>query len=154
EEERYVGQVIDDSFRVEGKIGVGSMGVVYRAMQMSLNKPVALKILRRAFVTDPVVMERFKREAQAARRLQHPNTIHVLHFGATDDGSPYIAMEFLEGADLSDVVSQEFPLGSKRVVSLMSQVCQALQEAHNQGIIHRDLKPANIVVARRRDEEI
>ena len=149
-----VGSVIDNTFRVDGIVGVGSMGVVYAATHLALGRKVALKVLRESLVTDRVVVERFRREALAASRLKHANTINVIHFGQTESGTPYMAMEFLEGRDLSEIVSQDFPIDTRRVVSLISQVCGALDEAHSQGIIHRDIKPANIVVVAKGSEEL
>lgn len=153
DDDPYIGRVIDNAFRVEERIGVGAMGVVYRATQLSLDKAVALKILRSTFVRDPVVLQRFRREALAASKLRHPNTINVIHFGECFDGAPYIAMEYLGGRDLGQIVAEEFPLEPRRVVSFLVQACLALEEAHGAGIIHRDLKPANIVVSERRGEE-
>jgi len=150
----YIGTVIDDTFEVEEQVGVGSMGVVYKAKHRSLGRQVALKILKQTFIANAVVEERFRREAQAASRLDHPNTIRVLHFGKTPRGAPYIAMEYLEGDDLSDLVAREFPMAPQRIANILIQVCRALEEAHGEGIIHRDLKPANIAVVNRRGEEV
>ena len=146
----YLGRVLGSNFRLEKQIGVGAMGTVYQATQLSLGKTVAVKILHRRLLGDPQLERRFHREAQAASRLSHPNTIRVIDYGTEEDGSLFIVMEFLEGKDLGSIIKQEYPLDWGRVVSLLIQVCYALEEAHEAGIIHRDLKPENIVVVRRR----
>ena len=145
----YIGQIIDKVFLIEARIGVGSMGVVYRARHTKLNQLVAIKVLQQSLVTDEVVLKRFKREAQAASSLDHPNTIRVFNYGQTPLGAPYIAMEYLEGRDLSELVAEAFPLAIERVVEIVSQVASGLDLAHRTGIVHRDLKPANIVLEER-----
>jgi serine/threonine-protein kinase len=97
-------------------------------------------------------VQRFQREARAASRLNHPNSIAVLDFGAAEDGTLYMAMEFLAGRDLSRVISQDWPLPEARIIRIGAQILSALAEAHAQGIIHRDLKPENVMVEARRDE--
>jgi serine/threonine-protein kinase len=149
----YLGKLVDNTFMIESVLGVGSMGTVYKANHQALSKPVAVKILHQTLLTDRVVERRFELEAMAAIKLKHPHTIAVSHYGKTHTGAPYIAMEYLDGRDLAAVVTQDYPLPSKRIVALLSQVCRALEEAHRQGIIHRDLKPANIFVVDRRGEE-
>lgn len=154
EHDPYLGQTIDNTFVVESILGEGSMGVVYKAKHRALNTYVALKILRHDFLNNRVVLTRFQREAQAASSLQHPNVVGILHYGKTFLQAPYIAMECLEGQDLSDVVVNEFPLAPERSCKILIQVCQALEAAHAAGIIHRDLKPANISIIKQRSEEL
>src|SRR6185436_19569746 len=101
----------------------------------------------------PSVLARFHRECGTVAQLEHPNTIKFFDFGATNDGTLYIAMEFVAGKPLSDVIAKEGALSSDRVIKIMRQVCGALDEAHMQGIIHRDLKPENIVLADRAGEK-
>ncbi len=148
----WVGQVVNGKFRVEALVGQGGMGRVYRAKHLTLDRPVVLKMLHKAYSSDPQVVQRFQREARAASRLDHPNSIAVLDFGEAEDGTLFMAMEYLGGRDLSRVVADEFPLEQDRIVSIGAQILSALAEAHTQGIVHRDLKPENVMVEPRRGE--
>ena len=150
----YLGRTIDDTFDIEEIIGSGSMGVVYKARHRVLNCAVALKVLRQDFVTDRVILTRFQREAQAASALSHPNVIRIMHYGKTYLNAPYIAMECLNGTELSKLVSSQFPLNPRRACSIIYQTVQALIAAHAAGIIHRDLKPANIVIIEQNGQEV
>ncbi|MEZ4472159.1 MAG: serine/threonine-protein kinase [bacterium] len=141
-----IGRVIGGTYQIEELIGEGAMGRVYQAMQVNLKKRVALKVLRSNLVSDPTVVKRFEREAQAASRLNHPNCISIFGFGKDDQGDLlWMAMELIQGRDLGNIIATEAPLSVERVVHIMTQVCEALDEAHSAMIIHRDLKPANIV---------
>jgi serine/threonine-protein kinase len=135
-------------YRLVARIGAGGMGEVWMARQMPLNRRVALKILKESTLKDPAALRRFKREADAASSLQHPHTIKVFDFGASDDGVFFIAMELLDGMDLEAIVERVGPMPAARVVHLARQVCDSLAEAHGRGIIHCDLKPANLFVTR------
>ncbi len=148
----WIGQVVNGKFRVEALVGQGGMGRVYRARHLTLDRPVVLKMLHKDFSTDPQVVQRFQREARAASRLNHPNSIAVLDFGESEDGTLFMAMEFLAGRDLAKIVGGEFPLGEARIVRIGAQILSALAEAHAQGIIHRDLKPENVMIEPRRGE--
>ena len=152
EVESQIGHTVAKKFRIEKLIGEGGMGKVYQARILALDKPVALKVLRGSLVAEPRTVARFRREAQAASRLSHPNSINVLDFGETDSGAYYIAMEWVDGKDLHAVLTKDWPLPEARVVRLVSQVLSALSDAHAAGIIHRDLKPENIMVQQLRDE--
>lgn len=149
----YIGTVIDDTFEVRSILGTGSMGIVYRAYHRILNCEVALKVLRHDFLNDRVVQARFQREAQAASSLSHPNIIQIMHYGRTPLNAPYIAMECLNGKELSTLISEQFPLSPKRVCRIAAQTAYALTAAHKANIIHRDLKPANIIVVNPHGEE-
>jgi serine/threonine-protein kinase len=129
------------------------MGSVYRARQIALEKTVAIKVMHPDLLADKTFAARFHREAKAASRLDHPNSIQVLDFGEEPDGLLYIAMEFLNGRDLLHVIEHDPPLPSRRIVDIVSQVLSALSMAHEMGIIHRDLKPENIMILQRRVEE-
>ena len=144
--DELVGTVIADKFRLNARIGVGAMGAIYKAEQLSLGKTVGIKLLHRHLLADNTLSKRFHREARAAARLSHPNAITILDFGQTDDGVLYIAMEFIDGMDLAQLLFTQHPLEPQRIVHIMKQVCSALDEAHSKGIIHRDLKPENIMV--------
>jgi serine/threonine-protein kinase len=146
------GRVIAGNFRIDKLIGSGAMGNVYKAEQLSLGKPVALKVLHAHLMSDEKLVMRFKREAKSASLLNHPNSIQIIDSGQDAGGTLYIAMELLSGRDLAQIIRDEFPLPIGRVVRIMLQVLSALDEAHAQGIVHRDLKPSNIMLIERRGE--
>jgi eukaryotic-like serine/threonine-protein kinase len=147
-----VGRTVAGKFRIEAMVGRGAMGCVYRALQLNLKKTVAIKVLNPARPADGAFAARFKREAKAASRMDHPNSLRVIDFGE-DDGLLYIAMEFLQGRDLLAALREEFPLTRERIVSILSQVLAALAVAHEMGVIHRDLKPENIMLLPSKDDE-
>src|SRR4051812_42104234 len=144
-----LGRVFDGKYRLDERLGGGGMGTVYRATHLLIDRPVALKVLSQRFVGDQTTQQRFRREARAAGRMQHPNAVTVTDFGATDDGYLYIVMELLEGRTLRDLIAHEAPLDAARAASLMLQACAAVGAAHDAGLIHRDLKPANIFIEQR-----
>jgi predicted Ser/Thr protein kinase len=147
-----VGQTIAGKFVIEAVIAVGGIGTVYRARQLGLDRKVALKLLRAEFARDEDFIERFKREARAASRLDHPNSVRVLDFGQ-HDGALYLAMEYVEGRTLYQVIQDDFPLSEERTVDIMSQVLAAVGVAHDMGVVHRDLKPENIMIIRGTSDE-
>ena len=132
-------------YRLVRRLGSGGMGDVHLAFHASLRRPCAVKILKEE-LCDPIATARFEREAEAASRLRHPNTIAVFDFGRTDTGRPYYVMEYLEGSDLGQLVRECGPLDPARAVFLLEQVAGSLGEAHGQGMIHRDVKPGNLFV--------
>lgn len=143
----FIGRELDGKFLINQLIGEGGMGRVYKATQLSLGKPVCVKVLRSDRPRDVVQARRFRREAYAASRLIHPNAILVQDFGqAREDGSLYLVMEYVPGRSLGQVISKEWPLGERRTVHIMGQVLSALSAAHQAGMVHRDLKPENIMV--------
>src|SRR5438477_2557017 len=146
-----VGRLFEGKYRLDEPLGGGVMGTVYRATHLLIDRPVALKVLSQRFVGDQTAQQRFRREARAAGRMQHPNAVTVTDFGATDDGYLYIVMELLEGRTLRDLLAHEAPLDSARAVSFMLQACAAVGAAHDANLIHRDLKPANIFIEQRPD---
>lgn len=152
QEDPLVGETINGTYLVQERIGGGGMGQVYKAVQLNLDRVVALKLLRPSFADDPVIVQRFHREARACSKLHHPNIIGVTDFGQTADGALFMAMEFVPGRNLLTLLQEEFPLGEARVVHLVAQVLSALADAHEMGIVHRDLKPENVMVESRRDE--
>src|SRR5580704_9587369 len=147
-----VGRTIADKFRIEAMVGRGAMGCVYKATQLNLRKTVAIKVLNPSRPADGSFAQRFKREAKAASRMDHPNSLRVIDFGE-DEGLLYIAMEYLQGRDLLAVLREEYPLSRERIVSILSQVLAALAVAHEMGVIHRDLKPENIMLLPSKDDE-
>ena len=148
-----VGQLIGGRYRVTGVLGEGGMGKVYVGEQQmgSTVRKVAIKTLHSHLSKDPSVLQRFHRECGTVAQLEHPNTIKFFDFGATQDGTLYIAMEFVAGKPLSDAITHG-ALAPERVTKIMRQVCGALDEAHLQGIVHRDLKPDNIILTDRAGE--
>lgn len=145
------GDMVAGRFRIVEPIGSGGFSVVYRAHQESMNRFVALKVLKSSASSNKQTVERFRREALFASYLSHPNTIRLFDYGHTDDGMCYIAMELLEGQDLADVLQFGEPVGLSRVWSILFQCSQSLAEAHRIGVIHRDLKPENIYLVPRED---
>ncbi|MDT7605306.1 MAG: eukaryotic-like serine/threonine-protein kinase, partial [Acidobacteriota bacterium] len=145
-----IGRILDEKYRLDERLGEGGMGTVYRATHLLIDRPVALKVLHPRFVEDDSAQQRFRREARAAGRLQHPNAVAVTDFGRTADGYVYIVMELLEGSTLRDVMTEEAPMPVERAVGLMSQIAAAVEAAHEGGVIHRDLKPGNIFVVQRK----
>ncbi|HYO51852.1 TonB family protein [Archangium sp.] len=151
-----IGRTLNGRFIILEPIGVGGMGRVYRAQQTPLDRMVALKVLNPHFPTsrDPGFQKRFLREASLSSKLRHPNTVTVIDYGQTDDGIYYIAMEYLEGRTLGQVLSETGPLPWARALSIAQQLCRSLREAHNQGVVHRDLKPANIMLLNESDQDL
>src|SRR5947207_11068955 len=145
--EHYVGETIDEKYRLETLLGKGGMGAVYLATHLGTDRYVALKLISPQFMRNNEFVERFKREARAAGRLRHPNVVDVTDFGfaRVQEGQvAYLVMEYLDGCTLGDVLAEEERLPLEWVADILEQVCSAVHEAHNQGIIHRDLKPDNI----------
>lgn len=141
-----IGQLLVQKFRIDKLIGQGAMGRVYSATQEPINRRVAVKILHQHLMEDRRVARRFQREAEAASRFSHPNSIGIFDFGQTAEGSLYIAMEYIDGRDLAEIISQEAPISPERCVRIATQVLNALHLAHSSRIIHRDLKPENIML--------
>src|ERR1044072_7360622 len=145
--DKYVGEVLDEKYRLERLLGQGGMGAVYLATHLGTERYVALKLISPRFMRNEEFVERFKREARAAGRLRHPNVVDVTDFGfahVTEGQVAYLVMKYLDGCTLGDVLAEEKRLPLEWVADIMEQVCSAVHEAHQQGIIHRDLKPDNI----------
>ena len=147
EAEEYVGELLDEKYRLEHLLGKGGMGAVYLATHLGTERYVALKLISPQFMRNNEFVERFKREARAAGRLRHPNVVDVTDFGFARVKAgqvAYLVMEYLDGCTLGDVLAEEKRLPLEWVADILDQVCSAVHEAHQQGIIHRDLKPDNI----------
>lgn len=142
-----IGRVLDGKYKVLARVGGGGIGVVYRAEQLRTGAEVAIKVLHAQFVTDASFLERFRREARAAAKLNHPNIVRIYDFvEATDDSPAFIAMEFVQGKPLSTVLRDEGKISQARAITLMREICAGVAAAHQAGISHRDLKPDNIIV--------
>jgi serine/threonine-protein kinase len=148
-----VGRTIAGKYVVDNLIGTGAMGAVFRARQIALEKTVAIKVMHGENADDPAFAARFHREAKAASRLNHPNSIQVLDFGAEPDGLLYIAMEYLDGRSLHTVLREEWPLAPARIADILMQTLAALAVAHDMGVVHRDLKPENVMVLSGTDDD-
>jgi tRNA A-37 threonylcarbamoyl transferase component Bud32 len=148
-----VGRTIAGKFVVEAHIGSGAMGAVYRARQVALEKTVAIKVLHGEHAGESQFVTRFHREAKAASRLNHPNSIQVIDFGEEPDGLLYIAMEYLDGRSLHRVLKEDGRLPPARIADILMQALAALAVAHDMSVVHRDLKPENIIVLRGADDD-
>jgi serine/threonine protein kinase len=146
------GQTIAGKYQIIQKIGEGGMGVVYKAQDTKLDRPVALKFLPSEMTRDPASNKRFIQEAKAAAVLSHPN-ITVVHEIGEDKGQTFIAMEFIEGDTLREKI-ESGPLDIEEAIGIASQVAEGLKEAHETGIIHRDIKPANIMLTKKGQAKI
>jgi eukaryotic-like serine/threonine-protein kinase len=139
------GAIVDNRYKVLSRLGAGGMADVFLAEDQQLGRKVALKLLHRRFAEDPGFVERFRREAQAAAGLQHPNVVGIYDRGACED-TYYIAMEYLPGRSLKQLIRQEAPLDPIRAIDITIQILKAARFAHRRGVIHRDLKPHNVIV--------
>ena len=141
------GMVIQDRYKIIREVGRGAFGTVYEATQLSMDRRVAVKTLQKNMLSEQRLVKRFYLEARAASQLDHPNIVRIFDFGI-DDGTkvPFIAMEFLDGSDLGDMIALTGAVPEPEACRLLAQVAKALVEAHEKGIVHRDLKPDNIHV--------
>lgn len=146
-EDPLIGKVIGGEFTVVHKIGAGGMGSVYRAIQQVTERSVALKVLH-SHLVDGTFLDRFTQEAKIISRLSHPNIVTVFKYGQSEEGSLYIAMELVDGSNLSDLIVPEWFFEVERALPLMVQMADALAYAHEKKIIHRDIKPENIVLTK------
>jgi predicted Ser/Thr protein kinase len=147
----HVGKVLDHRYRLDALIKSGGMGKVFRGTRLNLNDLVAIKVLHPEYTSDQQAIERFRREAQTAALLKHPNTVSVYDFGISEEGFCYIVMEFVEGVSLREVLKERGVLPLTEAVAVTNQIASALEEAHRMGVVHRDLKPDNIIVQQRAD---
>ena len=151
-----IGRILNDRFRILSPLGSGGMGKVYKAVQTPLDRVVALKILNPNFPAekDPAFKRRFFLEASLTSKLRHPNTVTVIDYGQTEDGIYFIAMEYMEGQTLAEVLAHDKTLPWRRVLDIAQQICRSLREAHKLGVIHRDLKPANVMLLNEADHDM
>ena len=149
-----VGQVIADRYHVTKKLGEGGMGAVYLAEHVKMGRKSAIKVMSASMSHDPDAVSRFNREANNASRIQHPNICAIYDFGETPDGLIYLAMEFIEGASLNDILKKSGPMSLQRATAILEQTASALKVAHDAGIVHRDLKPDNIMIAQQGGKDV
>ncbi len=145
-----VGLTIDHQFVVEGELGGGAFGYVYRGRQLGLDRAVAIKVPTHQIAADPVMAKRFAREARSAAKIQHPGVVAIHAVGELTDGRPYLVMQFVEGQPL-DRIFEDGPVPPARAVRIMRAIASALSETHAAGVVHRDLKPSNIMWRRDRN---
>ncbi|HWH94289.1 MAG TPA: serine/threonine-protein kinase, partial [Baekduia sp.] len=131
--------------RIEGVLGRGGMGVIYRATELRLGRSVALKLIATEQASDPEVRERFEREARLTASIEHPNVVPVYGAGE-EDGHLYLVMRYVPGTDLHHLLRQDGRLAPARAASIVAQVAEALDAAHAAGLVHRDVKPANVLI--------
>ncbi len=141
-----IGQLLGERYQILERIGGGGMAIVYRGLDVLLHRPVAVKTLRPELVSDMDFVRRFKREAQAAASLSHPNVVNIYDVGQ-DGETLYIVMEYVDGKTLKEVIEERAPLPIEEAVDIAKQICDALSHAHDHKIIHRDIKPHNILIS-------
>ena len=141
-----IGTILHGRWRILSELGRGGMGEVFLAEHVALGRKEAVKILKASLAHDAEFVSRFKREARAVNRLQHPNIVAVYDFGRLDDGRCYLAMEYAEGILLSKLLRRDVHLSAPRALHLLGQLAYAVHHAHSRDVVHRDLKPGNLVV--------
>ena len=146
-----IGETLAGKYIVERVLGVGGMGVVVAAKHIHLGERVAIKFLLPNALAQPDVVERFLREGKAAAKMKSEHIARVRDTGTLDSGAPYLVMEYLDGHDLSAVLSEKGTFPMEVAVGYVLQACEALADAHAAGVIHRDLKPGNLFLTRKND---
>ena len=143
------GTVLGGRYRLVRRLGEGGMGAVYLAHHIELDRSVAIKLLLPELARNRTAVERFEREARTASTIGHPNIVDVFDLGRGADGTPYLAMELLEGRDLeAEIAASGGRLRPERLVEILEPIANALDACHARGVVHRDLKPSNIFLAR------
>jgi serine/threonine protein kinase len=140
------GMIIRNKYEILDRIGVGGMGVVYRARHLTFNEMCAIKIVNDGIAGDTNFLQRFQKEAVVTRKLRHPNAVRVDDFDYTEDGRPFIVMELVQGKNIGEILQEEGPFRVPRAVRIATQVARALGVAHKLGVVHRDIKPGNILL--------
>ena len=141
-----IGIIIGGRYKVIKAVGAGSMGVVYKAIQISSGREMAVKVLTSTEGPDSAHLRRFRREARAVSSLSHENIVRLYDFGFMEDGQPYIVTEFVKGRTLAQILRERGRLPLSDVLPIARQICHAVDEAHRVGVVHRDLKPENIIM--------
>ncbi|MEM6961527.1 MAG: protein kinase, partial [Myxococcota bacterium] len=151
-EDPYIGTTLLGQFQIEELIGVGGMGAVYRARQQNLDRDVAVKILHGELAGNEDVLRRFRREAKVTTKLDHPNVVDVLLFGALPEGSPYLVMEYLQGESLGVLLGRQGSFPLQQALHIGVQIADGIGAAHMQHVVHRDVKPENVLIVHRQDD--
>src|ERR687894_479258 len=146
--------LVDERYEVKGLVGAGGMAEVFLAHDEVLDRDVALKMLKDKYTENDEFVERFKREAQSAAALSHPNIVPIFDRGASEDGTYYIAMEYLSGGTLKDRILSKGALPTRTAAAVALQIAEALRAAHERGVIHRDIKPHNILITESGDVKV
>jgi serine/threonine-protein kinase len=147
-------RLVGGRYRLERTLGRGGMGTVYAAVDTSLERAVAVKVIQRAIAEDADLRGRFLREAKSTARLRHENVVEVFDVGETDEHEPFFVMELLEGETLAEVMRRGDALGPSRAIAIALQICSALDFAHREGVVHRDVKPANVMLVQNRGGDV
>jgi serine/threonine-protein kinase len=147
-------RLLTSRYRLERRLGRGGMGTVYKTTDLSLERPVAVKLIRDELVTSRDAAERFRREAKAAASFAHPNLVTVHDFGVDSETRVFLVMELLEGSTLRERLNQQKKLATRPILQILGGVCAGLQAAHENGLVHRDLKPENIFLVQSGQEEV
>jgi serine/threonine-protein kinase len=137
-------------YLVQEMVGDGPLGRVYRARDMPDRRAFALRVLAGELSADPIERGRFRRQAELARRLDHPNVVGVADVGTSQEGLPFVVTDYVTGESLSALIRRGGPLDGERAAAILSQVAAGLEHAHGRGVLHRDLRPANVLVTRER----
>jgi serine/threonine protein kinase len=132
-------------YQVDSVVGAGGIGILYRATQVRLDRPVALKLVEPDIARDPVIRERLRREARMVAALEHPNVV-PLYAAGEEDGTVYIVTRWVEGTELGALIRREGPLEPGRAARTAAQIASALELAHEKGLVHRDVKPSNVIL--------
>lgn len=148
-----VGTLLADRYEIKEEIGRGALGIVYKAQQRILNRPVAIKVLFEDLSKDPTSVKRFEREAQSASSLDHPNIVKIFDFGLSGHSFPFLAMDYLQGQSLKELIKKDKRVGIDRALPIFIQICAAMAHAHGRGIMHRDLKPDNVLLVNHEGED-
>ena len=144
-----LGSVLEGAYRITRVIGEGGMGAVYEAIQLRLNKRVAVKLMARQLTANQDALARFRREAAITSRLGHPNLVNVIDFGASQAGEPYLVMEYLDGEDLDQRLRRRGTVPVELAVHITKQTASALGAAHAQGIVHRESQAGEYLLGQR-----
>ncbi|HYP54123.1 MAG TPA: serine/threonine-protein kinase, partial [Pyrinomonadaceae bacterium] len=147
-------RLVADRYRLDRLLGRGGMGAVYAGTHVELERPAAIKLLLPDLVSDAQALERFRREARAAARLNHPNVADTYDYGILPGGEAYIVMELVEGQTLREYINASGSLDAGEAVTIARQVAAGIEVAHRNGIVHRDLKPSNIIHTRDHHEAL
>ena len=151
-EEKLVGTVLAERYRIISLVGTGGMSAVYKARHLLIDRVVAIKVLHSHLVSQATTLKRFQQEANAVSHLSHPNIIAIHDFGISSETQPYLIMDYLEGKSLADVLEHEGSMPLERALPIFLEICEGLDHAHQNGVVHRDLKPSNVMLTHTGDQ--